>query len=388
MGGSSLSLVAAACAVTACAGLSAVAPPKSLKIGAANLDWPSIGFEYRPTRAYAHYKFRDGTWDGGSLAAAGTEATVDVSIGATGLHYGQSLFEGLKAFACADGSVRLFRPEMNAARMARGAARTCMEPPSESLFIEACSKAVLANLDYVPPHGSGGALYVRPLLFGSGPRIGLQPADAYDLLVLVTPVGDYYQGGLGKPAKAKVIDDYDRAAPRGVGSVKLAGNYAPDLKPNTEAKEEGFPIGLYLDAATREFVEEFSTSNFVAVCKATGAYVTPDSATILPSITNDSLMKIAADDLGLKVERRPVSYAEIENGAFSEVAACGTAVVLTPVGSFTRGGKTSTIDANTEPGATCAALYKRLTDIQKGDAPDPNGWTHTVCDTVDGECRM
>merc|ERR1711871_765737 len=274
--------------------------------------------------------------------------------GATALHYGQSLFEGLKAFACKDGSVRLFRPTANAARMARGAARTLMEAPDEALFVEACSKVVRENLDYVPPYGSGGALYIRPLLYGAGPRIGLQPSDAYDFLVLATPVGDYYKGGLGKPVKACVVEEYDRAAPRGVGSVKLAGNYAPDLKPNTEAKQSGYPIGLYLDAGSRTYVEEFSTSNFVGICGETGKYVTPESDAILPSITNDSLMKL------------------------SEVAACGTAVVLTPVGSISRNGEDYVLDHNTEPGPTCLDLYTRLTDIQRGDAPDEDGWTHVV----------
>ena len=267
---------------------------------------------------------------------------------------------------------------MNAARMENGARRTLMEPPSESMFIEACARVVRENLDYVPPYGSGGALYVRPLLYGSGPRIGLQPSDAYDLLVLVTPVGDYYKGGLGKPVACKVMEDFDRAAPRGVGSVKLAGNYAPDLKPNMDAKEEGYPIGLYLDAAERKYVEEFSTSNFIAIDKESGAYVTPESDAILPSITNDSLMRIAAEQFGMPVERRPVDFDEVAQGKFSEVAACGTAVVLTPVGKFAKGGREYVVDANAEPGKTCLDLYTRLTDIQKGDAPDPDGWTYVV----------
>mmetsp|Transcript_14686 Transcript_14686/g.38895 ORF Transcript_14686/g.38895 Transcript_14686/m.38895 type:complete len:393 (+) Transcript_14686:198-1376(+) len=353
-----------------------VAPP-SLEVGAQNLDWPNIGFEYRPTRSFVHYRYRNGEWDGGALEPAGLDATVPVSIGATALHYGQSLFEGLKAFACKDGSVRLFRPTANAARMARGAARTLMEAPDEALFVEACARVVRENLDYVPPYGSGGALYVRPLLYGAGPRIGLQPSDAYDFLVLATPVGDYYKGGLGKPVKACVVEEYDRAAPRGVGSVKLAGNYAPDLKPNTEAKQSGYPIGLYLDAGSRTYVEEFSTSNFVGICGETGKYVTPQSDAILPSITNDSLMKLA-ERSGMATERRPVAFDEIASGKFSEVAACGTAVVLTPVGSIARGGSEYELQHNTEPGPTCLDLYTRLTDIQRGDAPDEDGWTHVV----------
>ncbi|KAH8052220.1 branched-chain-amino-acid transaminase [Aureococcus anophagefferens] len=326
--------------------LSTISPAaKPLTIGAQNLDWANIGFEFRETRSFVRFQYRDGSWDDGAEYPGGLEATVPVSIGATALHYGQSLFEGLKAFACADGSVRLFRPDANAARMANGADRTLMAAPPADLFIEACSRAVRANLDYVPPYGSGGALYVRPLLYGAGPRIGLQPSDAYDLLVLVTPVGDYYKGGLGKPVAAKVVEGFDRAAPLGVGSVKLAGNYAPDLKPNMEAKEAGYPIGLYLDAKERAYVEEFSTSNFVGIRKDSGAYVTPR---------------------------------EIVDGEFAEAAACGTAVVLTPVGTFAKGGEEFVLDAHVEPGPTCLDLYTRLTDIQKGDAPDEFGWTHVV----------
>ena len=359
--------------------LSTISPAaKPLTIGAQNLDWANIGFEFRETRSFVRFEYRDGSWDDGAEYPGGLEATVPVSIGATALHYGQSLFEGLKAFACADGSVRLFRPDANAARMANGADRTLMAAPPADLFIEACSRAVRANLDYVPPYGSGGALYVRPLLYGAGPRIGLQPSDAYDLLVLVTPVGDYYKGGLGKPVAAKVVEGFDRAAPLGVGSVKLAGNYAPDLKPNMEAKEQGYPIGLYLDAKERAYVEEFSTSNFVGIRKDSGAYVTPESAAILPSITNDSLMKLAETQLGLTVERRPIAFQEIADGEFAEAAACGTAVVLTPVGTFAKGGEEFVLDAHVEPGPTCLDLYTRLTDIQKGDAPDEFGWTHVV----------
>ena len=360
-------------------GLSAVAPAKSsLKVGAQGLDWANIGFEYRETRSYVKYEYRGGAWDGGSEFPAGLDATVPVSIGATALHYGQSLFEGLKAFACADGSVRLFRPDANAKRMGNGAARTLMEAPPPDLFVEACSRAVRANLDYVPPYGSGGALYVRPLLYGAGPRIGLQPSDAYDLLVLTTPVGDYYKGGLGSPVAAKVVEGFDRAAPMGVGSVKLAGNYAPDLKPNMEAKKAGYPIGLYLDAKERTYVEEFSTSNFVGIRADTGAYVTPKSDAILPSITNDSLMKLAETQLGLDVERRPIPFDEIANGDFAEVAACGTAVVLTPVGKFARNDVEYVIGDGKEVGKTCLDLYTRLTSIQRGDAPDDFGWTHVV----------
>lgn len=331
------------------------------------LDWRTIGFEYRKTRCYMHYQYRDGAWDEGTRCE---EPYLNIHVGATALHYGQSLFEGLKAFACEDGHVRLFRPEMNARRMRRGADRTLMASPDEDMFVEACRQAVLANLDYVPPYGSDGALYVRPLLVGSGPRIGLQPADAYDFLVIVTPVGQYYSGGLETiPA---IVVGTDRAAPRGVGNVKLAGNYAPDLQPNLKSKKDGYPISLYLDSKSRTLVEEFSTSNFFGITKD-GVYVTPDSDAVLPSITNDSLMQLAEAN-GIPVERRPVELTELEN--FDEVGACGTAVVVTPIQSITT--PDTVYEFGEDPGPTCLRLYEQITSIQKGQAPDELGWMTDV----------
>jgi len=357
-------------------------------VGSAALDWPRLGFEYRQTHSFVRYKFRDGAWDDGE-ELPGSTPEIPVHIGATALHYGQSLFEGLKAFHCKDGKVRLFRPHQNAKRMARGAERTLMQAPSEALFVDACKRVVRANLAYVPPYGSGGSLYVRPLLFGSGARIGLQPADAYDFIVLTTPVAAYYQGGLS-PVKARVIDECDRAAPRGVGSVKLAGNYAPDLRPNLESKKLGYPIGLYLDAETRTFVEEFSTSNFFGIKE--NSYVTPQSSAILPSITNDALMTIAEHKLGLTVERRPVTFEEVAD--FDEVAACGTAVVITPVSDLVRDDAASLVfpkedrQRRREEDESCAPsvgpvskqLYEYMTEIQTGDRPDDFGWLVDVLD--------
>mmetsp|Transcript_27618 Transcript_27618/g.84745 ORF Transcript_27618/g.84745 Transcript_27618/m.84745 type:complete len:376 (-) Transcript_27618:1298-2425(-) len=338
-------------------------------VGTQPIEWSSIGFEYRQTRSFLHYKFRNGKWDAGT-EMDGANPFIQVHVGATALHYGQSLFEGLKAHAQRDGSVKLFRPWENAKRMQRGAHRTLMAAPDEELFVEACRRAVAANLDYVPPYGSGGALYVRPLLLGSGPRIGLQPADAYDFLVLVTPVGDYYKGSMSA-VDACVVEDFDRAAPMGVGAVKLAGNYAPDLRPNVQAKQNGYPIGLYLDAKTKTFVEEFSTSNLFGIYDET--YVTPDSDAILPSITNDSLMRIAEESLGLAVERRPVTFDELEH--FSEVAACGTAVVVTPVGLLHRAPDR---DFRYPAHPVSTQLYDFILQLQKGERSDDFGWMEDV----------
>lgn len=255
-----------------------------------------------------------------------------------------------------------------------------MPPVPHDVFIQACKDVVKDNMAYVPPYGSGGALYLRPLLFGSGPRIGLQPADEYTLIILVIPVGDYYKGGLASPCDALIIEDFDRAAPRGVGSVKVAGNYAADLLPNMLGKKKGYPIGLYLDAQTQTNVEEFSTSNFVGIDNDAKKYVTPKSPSVLPSITNKSLMQIAADE-GFEVERRDIPVEEMER--FDEVLAVGTAVVVTPIGSATRlegdgEGVKAKYQFSEEVGTTTRKFYDIVRGIQSGEMEDKHAWNFKV----------
>mmetsp|Transcript_31926 Transcript_31926/g.45404 ORF Transcript_31926/g.45404 Transcript_31926/m.45404 type:complete len:394 (+) Transcript_31926:45-1226(+) len=349
------------------------------KPGTAELDtpWEELGFEFRPTNSHVRLICKDGEWGKPELVK---DSYINLHIGATALHYGQSCFEGLKAFTHEDGSVNIFRPDENAKRMQSSCQRTMMaELPSE-LFLEAVNEAVRDNIEYVPPYGSGGALYIRPLLFGSGPRIGLQPADEYTFLVMVIPVGDYYKGGLASPVDGAIITDFDRAAPRGVGNVKVAGNYAADLLPNMMSKKRGFPIGLYLDAATQTFVEEFSTSNFVGIDNDKKKFVTPESASVLPSITNKSLMRIAEDE-GLTVEARDIPVEEL--ATFDEVLAVGTAVVVTPIGSITRfdddgNAKKYEFGSEGEIGVTTRRLYDRVRAIQNGEEEDKYGWNFKV----------
>eukprot|EP01038_Epipyxis_sp_PR26KG_P004535 gene4535-6405_t len=353
--------------------MSATAPPKVLttipnlnEVGAANLDWPSLGFTYRQTNNFAVCKYKDGAWGPVEML---TDPYIKVHVGATALHYGQACFEGLKAFHCKDGKVRIFRPQENAKRMAKSCNRICMPEMPQNLFVEAVQSAVRDNLAYLPPYGTGGAMYIRPLLFGSGPRIGLQPSDEYTFAVMVMPAADYYRGGLS-PVTAVIVEDYDRAAPRGVGNVKVAGNYAADILPNTMAKKNGFPIALYLDSKTNSFIEEFSTSNFLAIHKS-GAFVTPNSEAILESITNKSLMELAKDE-GMDVQVRPISVNEVLNGDLSEVAACGTAVVVTPVSKIVFGDKVVSIP--NEIGPKIKGLYDRIRRIQNGEEPDKFNW--------------
>lgn len=252
------------------------------------------------------------------------------------------------------------------------------ELPTEA-FLNAIQTVVKDNIEYVPPYGSGGAMYIRPLLIGSGPRIGLQPSDEYQFLILVMPVGDYYKGGLATPVDALIIQDFDRAAPQGVGSVKVAGNYAADLLPNMLSKKKGYPISLYLDANTRTMIEEFSTSNFVGIDNKQKKYVTPASPSVLPSITNKSLMKIAVEE-GLTVEARDIKVSELNN--YDEVLAVGTAVVVTPVGSVTQldeDGKETVYEFGEKKiGETTKRLYQRVRAIQSGDEEDKFGWNYKI----------
>eukprot|EP00977_Amphora_coffeiformis_P000344 scaffold96_cov172-Amphora_coffeaeformis.AAC.8 len=364
--------------------------------GTAKLDvaWEDLGFTFRPTNSYVKLTHREG--QGWSEPELVTEPYIHLHIGATALHYGQSCFEGLKAFCHENNQVYIFRPEENAARMQSSCRRIKMPELPTDKFVDAVKCVVRDNMEYVPPYGSGGALYIRPLLFGSGPRIGLQPAAEYTFLCLVIPVGDYYKGGLAAPVNALLIEDFDRAAPRGVGAVKVAGNYAADLLPNMLSKQQGFPIGLYLDAKTQTYIEEFSTSNFVGIDNDTNTYITPKSPSVLPSITNKSLMQLAADE-GMKVEARNIAVDELER--LDEVLAVGTAVVVTPVGSVTRlalpgrenGDGDNDDNNNNKPtvkryefgggveiGPTTRKLYDRVRAIQNGQVEDTYGWNVLV----------
>ncbi|MGL4854196.1 MAG: aminotransferase class IV, partial [Lentisphaeria bacterium] len=215
------------------------------------IDWNNLGFGYMTTNCHIIYKWSDGQWDTGNLVR---EPYVNLHIAATSLHYGQAGFEGLKAFTCKDGKVRVFRGEANAQRLQKTADRALMPQVSTEMFMSAVNRVIQANQEFVPPYGTGGSLYIRPLLIGSGAEIGVKPAEEYIFLVLVTPVGKYYKNGL-MGVDCLIQDEYDRAAPQGVGSVKLAGNYAAGLYPQTVAKKRGFPIPLYLDAREHKYID-------------------------------------------------------------------------------------------------------------------------------------
>ncbi len=333
-----------------------------------DIDWENLGFEFRPTKSNFRCHYADGKWSDGALFDT---YDITMSVAANCLHYGQAVFEGLKAFRCRDGKVRVFRPQANAKRLNDSARYLLMPELPAELFLKALRTVINDNLDYIPPYGTGGALYIRPVMFGTSPQIGISASKEYEFVMLVVPVGAYYRGGI-KPMKAMISSDVDRAAPRGTGHIKMAGNYAASLYPSKLAKEKGCSVALFMDPASHEYVDEFGTSNFLAITKD-GKYVTPKSASVLPSITNMSLMQVA-EDCGLTVERRPVKRCEL--GDFAEIAACGTAVVITPVGHLYDGDKVYTYSQ--EIGPTLKKIYDQITGIQYGELPDRHNWMYEV----------
>lgn len=341
-----------------------MASDKSSTAPRSDIDWASLGFNYMPVNTHIKYIWKDGKWDGGTLSA---EHTITLPIAATCLHYGQAAFEGLKAFRCKDGKIRIFRPDENSARMNMTAEHLLGPTIPTETFIDATRRVVRDNAEFVPPYGSGGSLYIRPLYIGTGSQIGVAPSKTYEFLIMVMPVGPYYKGGM-QPVPALIIEDYDRAAPRGTGHIKVAGNYGASLKPSKIAKDRHFPITLFLDPKEHEYVDEFGTSNFFAITKD-GKYVTPDSPSILGSVTNKSIMQIAKD-CGLKVERRKIHYTELKD--FAEVGACGTAVVITPISQIVHGDKVYKYSEKSGP--VLKMLYDRMLGIQYGELPDTHHW--------------
>ena len=335
-----------------------------------DIDWKNLGFSYMPTRSHIRYTWKNGAWDGGELV---NEPMIKMSIAAGCLHYGQECFEGMKVFRQQDGKIVAFRPQANAARMQRTAYKTVMPPVPTEMFLDALKRVVRDNIDYVPPYGCGASMYVRPLLIGTGPQIGVAPANEYTFIMMVMPMGNYYKGGI-KPVRAIIFDEYDRAAPQGMGDVKVGGNYAASLFAHEKAHEMGFPVELYLDAKTHTCVEEFATSNFIGF-KADGTFVTVKSSSVLPSVTNLSLQQLAAD-LGHPVEIRQIPYEELRE--FTEIGACGTAVVVTPVCEVHRNGEVIEIGSKTDCGPNLRKLHDMMQDIQFGRIPDEHGWCYEL----------
>lgn len=336
-----------------------------------NLDWSNLGFGYMKTDKRFVANFKDGAWDDGVITE---DDKVVISECAGVLQYAQTCFEGMKAYTTQDGHVVIFRPDMNAERMANSCRRLEMPVYPEDKFVEAVAKTVKANDAWVPPFGSGASLYIRPYMFGSNPVIGVKPADEYQFRILVTPVGPYFKGG-AKPLTIKV-SDFDRAAPHGTGHIKAGLNYAMSLHAIVTAHEEGYAENMYLDPATRTKVEETGGANFIFVTRD-GKVVTPKSDSILPSITRRSLIHVAKEYLGLEVEEREVLFDEVKD--FAECGLCGTAAVISPVGKIVNHGEEICLPSGMEKmGPTIQKLYDTLTGIQMGKIEAPKGWIYTV----------
>ena len=335
------------------------------------IDWANLPFGYFPTDYNVRCAFRDGKW--GPIEISQSE-TVNIHMAATTLHYGQEVFEGLKAFRGADGKIRIFRLEENAKRMRESAKGLLMEPIPVELFEEMCIKAVKLNERFIPPYGTGASLYIRPLEIGMTPRIGVKEADEYLFIIMVTPVGPYFKGGF-KNTNMCIMRQYDRVAPQGTGRWKVGGNYAASLGAGHKAHELGYSAVLYLDPKEKKYLDECGPANFYAI--KDGKYITPKSDSILPSITNMSVMDIARD-MGIEVEQRPIAVEELAE--CSEAAACGTAAVCSPIGEIDDldKGIKYVMSKDGKPGPVTTRLYNHLNAIRLGETPDTHGWNTIV----------
>lgn len=335
------------------------------------IDWANLSFSYQKTDFNVRSTFKNGTW---SKPQETTSDRLDIHMAATCLHYGQEAFEGLKAFRGKDGKIRIFRLEENAKRMQSSARGVLMQEVPTDVFCESVIKAVKLNEKYVPPYGSGASLYIRPLLIGISPRVGVQPSEEYEFVVFVTPVGPYFKTGF-KPSPVVILRSFDRAAPLGTGTIKIGGNYAASLVAGKIAHDKGYSAVLYLDAREKKYIDECGPANFFGIKNNT--YVTPLSTSILPSITNNSLMTLAKD-LGLKVEQRPIL--EDELATFEEAGQVGTAAVISPISKIDDldENKSYQISKTGEAGEWSTKLYNKLRGIQLGDEPDTQHWVTLV----------
>ena len=336
-----------------------------------SIDWSNLSFGYMPTDYNVRCIYKDGKW--GDITVTSSQ-TFEIHMAATCLHYGQEAFEGMKAFRGKDGKIRIFRMDENAARL-QSSCRGIMMPelPTEK-FNEAILTVVKKNERFVPPYESGASLYIRPLLIGTSAQVGVKPAKEYLFIVFVSPVGPYFKEGV-KPTPMAILRQYDRAAPLGTGRYKVGGNYAASLVAGEKAHELGYSAVLYLDAKEKKYIDQCGPANFFGI--RGNSYITPKSTSILPSITNKSLMQLA-EDMGMTVEVRQIPEDEI--GTFDEAGACGTAAVISPIARIDDldENKSYIFSKDGKPGPICEKLYNKLRAIQYGDEPDTHKWITIV----------
>jgi len=338
---------------------------------AQELDWGNLSFGYIPTDYNVRCYYKDGKW--GEIEES-TSESINIHMASTCLHYGQEIFEGLKAFRGKDGKVRIFRLEENAKRIISSAEGIKMQPIPVELFCDMVKRVVKLNERFVPPYGSGASLYIRPLEIGISAQVGVKPSSEYLFLVLVTPVGPYFKGGF-KNTNICIMREFDRVAPKGTGRWKVGGNYAASLEAGEKAHELGYSAVLYLDPKEKKYIDECGPANFLAI--KDGKYITPASESILPSITNMSLQQIAKD-MGIEVECRQIPLEELDS--IQEAAACGTAAVASPIGEIhdLDLNKKYIVSKDGEPGPVVTALYNKLRGIQLGEEEDIHGWNTIV----------
>lgn len=336
-----------------------------------DIDWSELSFSYLPTDYNVRCTFKNGKW--GDIEISDTEY-INMHMSAVCLHYGQESFEGLKAFRGKDGKIRIFRMDENAKRFIRSAERMLMAPLPQHLFCEMVKKVVKLNERFIPPYGTGASLYIRPLEIGISPKVGVSSSDEFLVVMFVTPVGPYFKSGF-KPMNVCITREYDRVAPKGTGSIKVGGNYGASLLAGEKTHKMGYSNLLYLDPKEKKYIDECGAANFYGIKNNT--YVTPESESILPSITNMSLQEIA-QDLGLKVEKRNIPIEELSE--FEEAGACGTAAVCSPIGRIDDldTGLSYNLAPDGKPGPITTALYNTIRAIQNGEAPDIHNWCVVV----------
>ncbi len=332
-----------------------------------NINWSDLSFGYMKTDYNVRCYYRNGQW--GELEVSDSEH-INLHMAATCLHYGQEAFEGLKAFRGKDRKIRIFRMRENALRLQSSCNGIMMQELPVEIFENAVVEAVKRNERFIPPCESGASLYIRPLLIGTGAQVGVKPASEYLFVVFVTPVGPYFKEGF-KTTPVGIFREYDRAAPLGTGTYKIGGNYAASLVPGHKAHEMGYSAALYLDAKEKKYIDECGPANFFGIKNNT--YITPESSSILPSITNKSLMQLA-EEIGMKVERRPIPIEEL--ATFEEAGMCGTAAVISPIQRVDDVDmkQTYVFSKDGNPGPISQKLYNKLRAIQYGEETDKYGW--------------
>ncbi|MDR1719714.1 MAG: branched-chain amino acid aminotransferase [Dysgonamonadaceae bacterium] len=335
------------------------------------INWSDLSFGYMKTDYNVRCYYRNGQWTDPEISDS---EYISIHIAATCLHYGQEAFEGLKAFKGKDGKIRIFRMRENALRLQSSCRGIMMQELPTALFEQAVVEAIKRNRSYIPPYESGASLYIRPLLLGTSAQVGVKQADEYMFLVFVTPVGPYFKEGF-KTTPVVIFRQFDRAAPLGTGTYKIGGNYAASLVAGDKAHAMGYSSVLYLDAKEKKYIDECGPANFFGIKNNT--YITPESTSILPSITNKSLMQLA-EAMGMKVERRRVPLEEL--ATFEEAGMCGTAAVISPIQRIddVEEDKSYIFSADGKPGAVSVKLYNELRAIQYGEKEDLYGWTTIV----------